>query len=70
MLRKFVRRQLNIDSPDQIETDENGGNGKPHLSRSIGLMSLIFLCVSNSIGSGVYVLTGIASKNDAGIFNY
>ena len=34
--------------------------------RYLSLTNLIFLCISSSIGSGIYVLTGIASKDYAG----
>lgn len=60
MLRKLMRRQLDQDCADGANSDE------PRLIRTMGLMSLTFLGVSNSVGSGVYVLTGIASNPHAG----
>ena len=43
---------------------------EPKLERNLNLASLIFLCVSNSIGSGVFVLTGQASADpNAGYIN-
>jgi len=50
MLKKLLRRQ--IDSSKQISSITVENNDQPQLVRSIGLMSLVFLCVSNTIGSG------------------
>lgn len=64
-LRKLIRRQ-------SFKADSHIGNGNenivPNLERKLNLTALVFLNVSNSIGSGIYVLTGMASNLYAGQF--
>ena len=43
-------------------------SGQPVLERNLTLPTLVFLSVSNTIGTGIYVLTGIASNQYAGLF--
>jgi len=52
MLKKLLRRQVNLNSSKPGVSSATEQNDQPHLVRSIGLMSLVFLCVSNTIGSG------------------
>ena len=53
----LLRRQTN---------NNNNSNENIVFNRYLSLTNLIFLCISSSIGSGIYVLTGIASKDYAG----
>lgn len=76
MLRKLFRRQINLNVPEthgssestSLLNDKQRKTSEPQLLRHLSLISLVFLGVSNSIGSGVYVLTGIASNPHAGPF--
>lgn len=60
-VKKLFRRQT-------IKTDRQISNESHGLERKLNLASLVFLNVSNSIGSGIYVLTGMASNLYAGQF--
>ncbi|RMZ93136.1 cationic amino acid transporter 4, partial [Brachionus plicatilis] len=62
-LRKLIRRQV-TKTGRQIADETTAHN----LERRLNLAALIFLNVSNSIGSGIYVLTGMASNLYAGQF--
>lgn len=60
-LKKLFRRQT-------IKSDRHIPNESQNLERKLNLAALVFLNVSNSIGSGIYVLTGMASNLYAGQF--
>jgi amino acid transporter len=76
--RTLTRRQVNnqettssslINSDnEELNTDESNinNNNNDRLERNLNLPALIFLNISNSIGSGIYVLTGIASRDYSG----
>jgi amino acid transporter len=78
--RTLTRRQVNnqdirntsnslIESDnDELHTNESNdyNNNNDRLERNLNLPSLVFLNISNSIGSGIYVLTGIASRDFSG----
>lgn len=60
LFQKLTRRQVNK-SPTASIQDENGStslgpDNDLKLTRHYGLVSLIFLCVSNSIGSGKHLV--------------
>ena len=59
---------INSDNDDELHTDETNisNNNNDRLERNLNLPALIFLNISNSIGSGIYVLTGIASRDYSG----
>jgi amino acid transporter len=48
------------------ENDEAASNNAVTLQRKFDLITLTFLNISNSIGSGIYILTGMASNLYAG----
>ena len=63
LINKLTRRQLNLANSnvnttiqDEIESTSPTTENDLKLTRHYGLISLIFLCVSNSIGSGKYLL--------------
>ena len=57
---KFVlRRMFRTKSPDSVTSDTN-------LHRCLGIFDLIVVGIGAMVGSGIYVMTGIAAKEQTG----
>ena len=61
-------RVVSTADADNNDDDDDmfGAESSQTLERNLTLPTLIFLSVSNTIGTGIYVLTGIASSQYAG----
>jgi len=59
--KSVLRRIFRTKSPDSVTSDTK-------LHRCLGIVDLIIIGIGGMVGSGIYVMTGITAKEQAGQF--
>lgn len=62
-MKSVLWRIFQTKSPDSVTLDTN-------LHRCLGVVDLIIIGIGGMVGSGIYVMTGITAKEQAGEFNF
>jgi len=62
-IKVLLQKSFRTKSPDSVTSDTN-------LHRCLGVVDLVVIGVGAMIGSGIYVMTGIAAKEQAGRLNW